>query len=354
MKTLYFFLPLLIIIVATPLSAQDIPEWHLAKMDKLGFIASFYQTPTASTLTEGESTCYSFENIINEKDHPNKLYQITVWESSNPTDSTYAEYKEEELTTLKLHSQGLRLIEKDIMQGRMIPFNCYVLQSKTGEYTHFYIGSGKNKVYTLEVICKKDEKYNADLIQFIRSFQITLYNNQIKSISTDSLSYTMNFPFTPKIQKTDSPEAGIKYHVVVSVEAPMKSETGYMGELEVISQVSVSPIEVYEISEICYNTDQLPEEISSEQKEYFWRELMHMIINATSQGKLLKKEEMKSGNPEGIAFTYTGINGINYRTFLCRAFYIKRKLYILQVLLRYRDEANHPDVINFLDSFRIK
>lgn len=155
MKTLYFFLPLLIIIVATPLSAQDIPERHLVKMDKLGFIASFYQTPTASTLTEGESTCYSFENIINEKDHPNKLYQITVWESSNPTDSTYAEYKEEELTTLKLHSQGLRLIEKDIMQGRMIPFNCYVLQSKTGEYTHFYIGSGKNKVYTLEVICKK-------------------------------------------------------------------------------------------------------------------------------------------------------------------------------------------------------
>lgn len=52
MKTLYFFLPLLIIIVATPLSAQDIPEWHLVKMDKLGFIASFYQTPTASTLTE--------------------------------------------------------------------------------------------------------------------------------------------------------------------------------------------------------------------------------------------------------------------------------------------------------------
>ena len=284
MKTLYFFLPLLIIIAATPLSAQDIPEWYLVKMDKLGFIASFYQTPTATTLTEGESTCYSFENIINEKDHPNKLYQITVWESSNPADSTYAEYKEEELTTLKLHSQGLRLIEKNIMQGRMIPFNCYVLQSKTGEYTHFYIGSGKNKVYTLEVICKKDEKYNADLIQFIRSFQITLYNNQIKSISTDSLSYTMNFPFTPKIQKIDSPEAGIKYHVVVSGEAPKKPETGYMGELEVISQVSVSPIEVYEISEICYNTDQLPEEISSEQKEYFWRELMHMIINATSHG----------------------------------------------------------------------
>ena len=107
MKTLYFFLPLLIIIAATPLSAQDIPEWYLVKMDKLGFIASFYQTPTATTLTEGESTCYSFENIINEKDHPNKLYQITVWESSNPADSTYAEYKEEELTTLKLHSQGL-------------------------------------------------------------------------------------------------------------------------------------------------------------------------------------------------------------------------------------------------------
>ena len=63
MKTLYFFLPLLIIIVATPLSAQDIPEWHLAKMDKLGFIASFYQTPTASTLTEGESTCYSLSLI---------------------------------------------------------------------------------------------------------------------------------------------------------------------------------------------------------------------------------------------------------------------------------------------------
>ena len=64
MKTLYFFLPLLIIIAATPLSAQDIPEWYLVKMDKLGFIASFYQTPTATTLTEGESTCYSFENII--------------------------------------------------------------------------------------------------------------------------------------------------------------------------------------------------------------------------------------------------------------------------------------------------
>ena len=61
MKTLYFFLPLLIIIAATPLSAQDIPEWYLVKMDKLGFIASFYQTPTATTLTEGESTCYSFE-----------------------------------------------------------------------------------------------------------------------------------------------------------------------------------------------------------------------------------------------------------------------------------------------------
>ncbi len=41
MKTLYFFLPLLIIIAATPLSAQDIPEWYLVKMDKLGFIASF-------------------------------------------------------------------------------------------------------------------------------------------------------------------------------------------------------------------------------------------------------------------------------------------------------------------------
>ena len=50
MKTLYFFLPLLIIIAATPLSAQDIPEWYLVKMDKLGFIASFYQTPTATTL----------------------------------------------------------------------------------------------------------------------------------------------------------------------------------------------------------------------------------------------------------------------------------------------------------------
>ena len=57
MKTLYFFLPLLIIIVATPLSAQDIPERHLVKMDKLGFIASFYQTPTASTLLTSSLFC---------------------------------------------------------------------------------------------------------------------------------------------------------------------------------------------------------------------------------------------------------------------------------------------------------
>ncbi|MBD9094127.1 MAG: hypothetical protein EGQ20_16610 [Bacteroides oleiciplenus] len=353
MKVAYFSLQILIMLVVNPLNAQDMPEWHSVKMDKLGFIASFYQTPTANTMNEEEATCYSFENVVNEKNHPNKLYRITVWETSNPADSTYAERKEEELTTLKLHGQGLTLIEKSVMSREAVLFKSYILQNKSGDYIHFYIGTGKNRVYTLEVICKKEAKYNADTILFIRSFAITLYNNQIRDLSIDSLSYTMNFPYTPKAQIIDSPEAGLKYRTVVYSKAAKKPQEAYMGELKVIKQESVSPIEAYTIDEIAYDIEQ-PEEIPMEQKSDFRKEMIHLVLESTQEGKLLKEEEMPSGNPEGVAFTFTGLNEASYRTFHCRIFYTKHALYIIQVLLRYRDEANHPDVIDFLDSFHIK
>lgn len=195
MRTLYLGLALSAAITTGSLSAQDTADWYPVQMDRLGFSAYFYQKPTNSTLIEGESMCHSFENKVDEKNHPNTSYKITVWESSNPADNMYAERKKEELATRKLHSQGLTLITKDILQGRAILFDNYMLQSTNGEYVHFYIGSGKNKVYTAEVITKEDEKYNADLILFIRSFRITLYEHQTRNLSIDSLSYTVDFPF---------------------------------------------------------------------------------------------------------------------------------------------------------------
>ncbi|WP_291527801.1 hypothetical protein [Bacteroides sp. UBA939] len=355
MKQFYFFLQTFIILVTNPLNAQDTPEWHSIKMDKLGFSASFYQPPTVSTLHEGEGTYYNFENIVNEKEHPNKLYRISVWDFSDSTDSI-VQSKEAELITLKLHSQGLQLIDKSTMTRGRILLNAYSLQSNNGEYIRFFIGNGKKKIYTIEVICKEEDKFNVDVIKFMQNFNINLYADQIKSFSNDSLSYTMNFLFTPETQKIYSPKENIEYCTDVYGKAPKKQEEDgqFEGLKKVIIERSISPIEAYTISETHYYPDQMPEEIPTEQKNDIRKEMIHMVVHITPEGKFLKEEELK-GNPEGIAFTYTGLdNRGEHRTFLCRLFYTKHTLYTLRVLLRHKDEANHPDVINFLDSFRIK
>lgn len=383
MRTLYLGLALSAAITTGSLSAQDTADWYPVQMDRLGFSAYFYQKPTNSTLIEGESMCHSFENKVDEKNHPNTSYKITVWESSNPADNMYAERKKEELATRKLHSQGLTLITKDILQGRAILFDNYMLQSTNGEYVHFYIGSGKNKVYTAEVITKEDEKYNADLILFIRSFRITLYEHQTRNLSIDSLSYTVDFPFPPAIQKTDAPNNGIRHCIIAFGKSEKKAQQGHSAEQqaippteeeplkvygivnvkgivqtipgqEAITYSSIHPIETYEISEICYDVTQMPEEIPDGQKESFLTGVMNMVLSTNSKSKLLQHEEIKSGTLEGVSFTYTGLYEAGIRTFLCRAFYTKHKLYVLNILLRNSNELNHPDVIRFLDSFHIK
>ncbi|WP_373135956.1 hypothetical protein [Bacteroides sp. HPS0048] len=353
-KSLTCLLTLFSFITSVTIKAQDDREWHTIQIEKLGISASFYQQPTATTKLDGEEKNYRFENIVEEGEHPNKSYLISIWETTNPSDPGYAEKKEMQLITQKLHGSNLELMDKNIFPKGGVPITQYTLKNINGEYILFLIGYSKNKVYTSEIHCKKDQGFNYECLKFIQSFYIDNYIKEIQKISLDSLSCSILFPYPPEVYKIDNPEPEMIYAIEAYAPTPQKEEevTIWIGEEEKTIKMYQyeDSVSYYKLSEALLS-ETIPETMSAETMNLLLQHFVHSMVS-TSNGKLIKKEEIQRDNLQGIAITVQ--SGNTTETLLYHMFLKNRKIYILMAALQRGVRTNYPAVTRFMESFHIK
>lgn len=350
LKHLYLVLSLLLVV---PLAAQEQHQWHPIQIEKLGLKASFYEVPAASTEQKGKETNYRFTNIIKEKEHPNKSYLISIWETSDSTDIDYPRNKEEELTTQKLHSNSLQLVSKSTITRGGYALNYYQLKNNKGEFIHYCIGCAKKKVYSAKVECKKEEPFNSALLEFMQNFTIYDPINQPYAIKLTDLNYTVHFPYAPDIYRINLPETHILYQTIATAKAPEKEveTTVWLGDKEekIKTAQCLDSISHYQISETVF-TDEVPLEKLQENSDGLFQETIHSLISL-SNGRLIESHEIKKGDAKGIALAIQTQEG-NVRHY--QVFLINRTLYAIEIELAYKVRKLCGSAIHFFDSFQHK
>lgn len=337
----------------SPINAQNDGGLVHISMNRLGFEASFYNTPKATTNSTEEETCYCFEDIVTEKEHPNKSYRISVWESANGPD-TYADKKVEELCNKKLHGSNLELFNKSTFPRGGSILTHYILKNKKTEGLHFIIGSSQNKVYVLEIETRKDCMINAELLPFIQSFNLTDYQKALQSISIDRLNYTINFPYPPEVYRLDALGDGIKFATVARAVTPSKmiDVTIWMadGEEETTQMPQkVDSVDYYRVTELHF-TEEIPLELSPDEEEAVYQQEIRTLVNTTN-GRLISQEKLEYGNLRGLSLQ---VEDVNQGTYIYRIFFNHRILYILEARVQLNVRPNHPSVTKFMNSFSIK
>lgn len=350
-KHLYFLA--LILFYSISLTAQEQHEWHPVQIDKLGLKASFYETPVANTQQDGKETIYTFENKITEKEHPNKSYLISIYITSDSTDANYAKNKEEELSTRKIHGSSLQLVSKSTITRGGYNLDYYQLKNNKDEFTHYCIGTINGKVYSLEVQCKKDEPFNAELLHFLRNFMVFDPVNMSFEIKIKDLSYTIRFPYQPTIKRINTPEPHILYQTIASAKAPEEEVEvmAFFGDKEEKIKVlqCTDSIYQYQVTETVF-IDEIPLEKYQENTDEIFQEIIHSLVSHTN-GKLIETHEIKKGSFKGKALT---IRTIEDRTQHYQLFLINRTLYTIEVELAYRVRNLCGSAILFFNSFQPK
>lgn len=335
-----------------PLKAQD-P--YPTKNEKLGFEAVFYHQPTAISIQEEDATRYCFVDSICDKDHPNKLYRITVWLFANHTNDKYTSRKMEEIIARKLHSSGLQLKYKSQMQRGTVSFTGYQLENKKEECTHFYIGPQGNKIYTVEIECKPDFCINYNCVEFLQQFNIITADTSVKNIAISELSYTIDFPYTPTIQKMEVPGEGIAYNTIASASSIQKQKAWNNSpdnnKPKFYIQEGEHPVDSYAITEVRFLKELFSSGASAEEQENIRKDIIRNLLH-NADGELLKEENIQRENLKGTALTIIG--GEDHRTFISHVFITSHTIYVIEVKLRPSDKSIHPEVIKFLESFRLK
>lgn len=334
------------------LKAQNM---HPTKNEKLGFEASFYHQPTATSIQEEDATRYCFVDSICEEDHPNKLYRITVWLPANPANNEYTSRKVEEIIALKLHGNGLQLQNKSKMQRGTVSFTGYQLENEKEECTHFYIGTHKGKIYTVEIECKPDFCFNYNCVEFLQQFNIIATDTAIENATISELSYTIDFPYPPTIQRMESPEEGIAYSSIASASSRQKQKawnnSSDNNKLKFYIQEGEHPVDSYTITEVCFLKELFPSGTSEKEQEKIRKDIIRSLLHHAN-GELLKEESIQRESLKGTAFTIFG--GDDHRTFISHVFITSHTIYVIEVKLRPSDKSIHPEVTKFLESFRLK
>lgn len=94
-----------------------------------------------------------------------------------------------------------------------------------------------------------------------------------------------------------------------------------------------------------------PSGASEKEQEKIRKDIIrNLVYHANSE--LLKEESIQRESMKGTALTTIG--GDDHRTFLTHVFITSHTIYIIEVKLRPSDESIHPEVIKFIESFRLK
>lgn len=350
MKT--FFICTLLLCCSSLLKAQNM---YPAKNEKLGFEAGFYHQPTATSIQEEDATRYCFVDSVCEKDHPNKLYRITVWLPAHPANNEYTSRKMEEIIAGKLHGNGLQLQNKSQMQRGAVSFTGYQLKNEKEECTHFYIGTQEGKIYTVEIECKPDFCFNYNCVEFLQQFNIITTDTPIKNTAISELSYTVDFPYTPTIQKAEAPGEGIAYTTIASASSPQKQKawnnSSGNNKLKFYIQEGEHPVDSYAITEVRFSKELFSSTASAKEQEKIRKDIIKTLLHH-ADSELIKEESLQRGSLKGTALTTIG--GDDHRTFISHIFITSHTIYIIEVKLRPSDKAIHPEVTKFLESFRLK
>ena len=109
-------------------------------------------------------------------------------------------------------------------------------------------------------------------------------------------------------------------------------------------------VSYYKLSEALLS-ETIPETMSAETMNLLLQHFVHSMVS-TSNGKLIKKEEIQRDNLQGIAITVQ--SGNTTETLLYHMFLKNRKIYILMVALQRGVRTNYPAATRFMESFHIK
>lgn len=336
------------------IAAQPTKEWTPVHINSLQFSALFYGAPISTNDKMEKEICHRFENRITDSNHPNISYSIQVWESTDTDLLNYTTDKEAKLINDKLLDKELKLINKGTMNKGVV-FKQFLFENPKEEYIHFYTGIFANRVYCLEIHCRKDEGFNMDVVQFLRSFQLDLPPTQEKEITMNDLSYTIHFPYTPTIKETESTVPSIKRMTLAYAESPKKEvevevEMLYPGSQpeKSITYVSTDSVSLYLVSETLF-TEEVSKAINEKTKNLLYQQSIQDILNSNS-ARLIDQENIRHNDLEGVALMIRNAE----ETQIYHLFITRKGIYVLQANLAYMAKPNCRSVTQFMHSFSLK
>lgn len=328
-------------------SPQQMPE-HLVQSSRLSFNALFFHTPTGASQNYGEEANYTWEDKVTDKKHPNTRYLISVWETNNKEDKEFTQRKQDSLIAVKLYDKQLTLKGKQTLP-KEVPLTYYIFDTNQQEKLHFYICETDNKVYTMEVKTRPGKDFNYEVVMFMKGFNIALpAASQPIAINPEELSFTIDFPYTPQISKSEDT-------YLISLDAfcrsPQKEEEvtiTFGDETEVVkTMVDKDSVSMYQATEIKYK-EEIVDSLLDEDDLYL--SFIHRLLELRS-GRLIKQEPIKMGELEGRSVVMVDITD---RICLYRLLRKQHTVYMLHTQLGYMVMPNCQQAIKFLDSFRIK
>jgi hypothetical protein len=349
--------------------AQDKEEdWVTIRMPDLGFEASFPLIPIETKTMDGEAIRYRFENFFTKGVSPNRFYQLTVWVPNDPADSRYATIKMQEIKA-EWFKDKPELISQNTMHRGGTAFVNYVLKNKKNEYIHCCVGSSDNKVYELQIATKPDGGINYESLAFLRAFDLIRAKPLTVAFNPDSLSYSIDFPYTPYVEIENLEVSKIASAVAMPPRSisdePNKEEykiiwadsifdlsepiVPYQGKVAVWED----SIYDYVVSEVAFKAalEATVSEWRTNNGEVFYSGLVQSVLSEQG-GELVGQEYVKVGNVHGISFHIKNFE--RGRTYICRAFLGRSYLYQIMVTGGVNVTPDTPIVARFMNSFRIK